>query len=326
MTQVSEQLPTSDIPSPSGRRWGPAVRLGVLVAVLVLIAWYVATHRQDFQAIQHLRWPVLAGAFVLSVFVYVYSAAAIVFTTHVFSVRLGLMEAMLLSLITRFGNILLPFRGGSIVRAVYLNKTHRLSYAHFLAGLSAMLLSTAVISLLCALGGLLYIYAATGKLFFRIIVLLFVALATISVMAFLRPRLQPGGGLRMHIHRLLDGYHDISRHRPSILGLLGVGVLHVLTMAAIYAILLRGMNRPGPWGLLVVIVALGNISTIFQITPGNVGVYEGLLAVLGSLMGLEAADILAASLVWRVLDTVLIVVSGPLSSYFLTGRALSCER
>jgi uncharacterized membrane protein YbhN (UPF0104 family) len=238
------------------------------------------------------------------------------------------MEALLVALLTRFGNLLLPFRGGAIARAVYLNRTHGLTYSHFLAGLSAMLLATLAVSLLFALGGLAWVGAATGKTFAPVIWLLAAALVAVSLTVVLRPRIGPseGPGLRGRLQRMLDGYHLVSRHRPSLLGLLAVSGLHVVTMAGIYSLLLAAMGKPAGWGILIVIVALGNISTVVQLTPGNVGVYEGVLAILGALMGLAVADILAASLAWRALDTALILVAGPVSSHVMTGKAFFRNR
>ncbi|MBL7133269.1 MAG: flippase-like domain-containing protein [Phycisphaerae bacterium] len=303
-------------------------RLGMLVVVLGLLAWYVARNAEDFRAVRDIPWSTLAAALGLDVMIYVYSAAAIVLTVHLFGPGVGSLEALLLALLTRFGNLLLPLRGGAVVRAVYLNRKHGLTYAHFLAGLSAMLLATMAVSLVCAIGGLGYVGWATGKTFPGAIVLLAAALVAIALTVVLHPRIGSGeaGGLRGHIQRLLDGYHLVSRHRPSLLGLLAVSGLHVITMAGLYALLLAAMGKPAPWGLLIVIVALGNISTVLQVTPGNVGVYEGMLAILGSLMGLAPADILAASLAWRVLDTALILVAGPVSSLILTGKAMGPRR
>ena len=300
----------------------------MLAVVLGLIAWYVTSHAEDFRAVGDIPWTALAAAMGLDVMIYVYSAAAIVLTVHLFGPAVGGFEALLLALLTRFGNLLLPLRGGAVIRGVYLKRKHGLSYAHFLAGLSAMLLATMAVSLACALAGLGYVGWATGKTFPGAIALLAGALVAISLTVVLGPRIgsTEAGGLRGHIQRLIDGYHLVSRHRPSLLGLLAVSGLHVITMATIYALLLAAMGKPAPWGLLIVIVALGNISTVLQVTPGNVGVYEGMLAILGSLMGLAGPDILAASLAWRVLDTVLILVAGPVSSFVLTGRAMGPRR
>ncbi len=328
MSQFAQQSGDAETLPPRRRRWVGLARLGMLVVVLGLIAWYVARHIEDFRVVGDIHWTALAAAMALDVLIYVYSAAAVVLTVHLFGPRVRVGEAMLLSLLTRFGNILLPLRGGAVMRAVYLKRAHGLTYAHFLAGLSAMLLAMLAVSLISAIGGLGYVGWATGQTFPSVIVLLSGALVAILLTVVLRPRIGSGesGGLRGHIQRLIDGYQLVSRHRPSLVGLLAVSTMHVLTMAGIYAVLLAAMGKAAPWGFLIVIVALGNISTVVQVTPGNVGVYEGLLAILGSLMGLAVADILAATLAWRVLDTVLILVTGPVSSVILTGKVMGPRR
>ncbi len=348
MVQLPQQAGGNEIPLPR-RKWIAMARLGMLVAVLALIAWYVAAHAEDFRKLGNVSWTSLAAALGLDALTYLYGAAAIVLTVHLFGTRLGTMEAMLLSLLTRLGNLLLPLRGGAVVRAVYLNRTHGLSYADFLAGLSAMLFSTLAGSLLCALGGLAWIAATTGETFPKVTLVLAGALVAVSLTVVLRPRIGSSQGdavdaglaeagtnkarikiildrLRGHIQRLLDSYHLVSRHRPSLLGLLAVSGLQILTMAGIYALLLAAMGKPAGLGMLIVIVALANVSTVVPLTPGNVGVYEGILALLGHLVGLVAPDILAASLAWRALDTALILITGPISSYVLTGKAFYRSR
>jgi len=327
MVQLPQQAGGDETPS-RRRKWTAAARLGMLVAVLALIAWYVAVNAKSFRALGDVTWTSLAAALALDSLIYVYGAGAIVLTVHVFGTRPGAVETLLLSILTRFGNLLLPLRGGAAARAVYLNRTHGLTYSDFLAGMSAMLLATVAVSLLCSLGGLAWIGLATGKTFPRVTWVLAAGLAAASLTAVLRPRIGSGdaGGVRGRIQRLLDGYHLVSRHRPTLLGLLGIGGLQIVTMAWIYAVLLAAMGKPAGLGILIVIVALGNICTVVQLTPGNVGVYEGVLAILGSMMGLAVADILAASLAWRALDTALILAAGPISSYVLTGKALFKNR
>ncbi len=322
MVQLPQQ-PGGDETPPPRRKWIAAARLGILVVVLGLIAWYIWHHAADFRALGNVHWTALAAALGLDTLVYIYSAVAIVLTVHLFGTRLGATEALLLGLLTRFGNLLLPLRGGAVVRGVYLKRTHGLAYADFLAGLSAMLLTTLAASLLCGLGGLAWIGIATGEMFPRVTLVLAGALAAVSLTAILRPRIGPsdGGGMRGHIQRLLDSYHLVSRHRPSLLGLLAISGLQVLTMAGIFAILLAAMGKPAGLGMLVVVVSLANISTVIPLTPGNVGVYEGVLGLLGPLAGVAGPEMLAASLAWRALDTALILIAGPISSYALTGKA-----
>ncbi len=324
MDQVVEQSASGTTP-PAKRRWVGLARLGMLAVVLGLIAWYVARNPDEFRAIGDIHWSALGAAAAMDLLIYVYSAAAIVLTVHLFGPRVRVVEAMLLALLTRFGNLVLVLRGGAVMRAVYLKRTHGLAYGNFLAGLSAMLLAMLAVSFACAIGGLGYVGWATGKTFPGVMAMLAGALLAIALTVVLRPKIgsAESKGIRGHVQRLIDGYHLVSRHKPSLLGLLAVSTLHVVTMATIYAVLLASMGKPAPWGLLIVVVALGNVATVVQVTPGNVGIYEVILTMLGSLMGLPEADILVAAGAWRAVDTVLILLVGPASSFILTGKALA---
>lgn len=93
-------------------------------------------------------------------------------------------------------------------------------------------------------------------------------------------------------------------------------------MASIYGLLLWDMDHPVRWDLLIVVVAIGNVSMVLQMTPGNVGVYEGILAGVASLMGLGVAAVLTAALTWRVLDAVFVLAVGAPTSHVITSRIL----
>lgn len=93
-------------------------------------------------------------------------------------------------------------------------------------------------------------------------------------------------------------------------------------MASIYGLLLWDMDHPVRWDLLIVVVAIGNVSMVLQMTPGNVGVYEGILAGVASLMGLGVAAVLTAALTWRVLDAVSVLAVGAPTSHVITSRIL----
>jgi uncharacterized membrane protein YbhN (UPF0104 family) len=182
-----------------------------------------------------------------------------------------------------------------------------------------MLLATATVSVACALGGVIILHLAAGHAMGRAIVMLAAALAAILPLAILRPKMaEGGGGLRTRLARLLNGWSMLSSNRRVVGVLLLANVLHLMTMAGIFAVLLGGMGRGASWPMLMVIVALGNVSGILQITPGNIGVYEGTVTIVGSLMGIGATDILAATLAWRVLDTLLVLGAG-----LYAGRALT---
>lgn len=316
-------------PSPAPAKAGPShrwLRAVATAAALALTGGYVFVHRGQFAVLRNLTAGPILATVVLDALVYAYGAAVIVWAVRVFGVNVGAREGWLLSAFTRFCNLLMPLRGGVLARAVYLNRVHGLAYEHFLAGLSGMLLATMAVSVAWALGGLIVLHVATGHAVGGAVGVLAAALALILLLAILRPKMaEGGGGLRSRLARLLNGWSMLSGNWRVVGVLLLANVLYLMTMAGIFAVLLAGMGRPASWPMLMVIVALGNISSIFQITPGSIGVYEGTVMIVGSLMGIAATDILAATLAWRVLDTLLVVGTGLYASHALTRRGLAGE-
>jgi uncharacterized protein (TIRG00374 family) len=320
------------LPPPDKGARGRIVRLGIMVVILILLAVYVWRNWADFQKLGQSSlltlsglWA-LAGVVLLDLACYYWNAGMIQIATRPFGVRVRAGEAYMLSVLTRFLNYLTPLRGGAIARALYLNRVHKLSYPNFLAGMAGMLLALPLVSVLVGLAGLGYMYLATGQAVPWLTVVLAVAAVPLVAVAIVRPRLSertsPGWTSRVWnaLARVVNGWDVLCRDRRSLAGLLVVNLLYVLTTAAMYWLILVNMGQPINPGQLMVIVAMGNLSVIVSITPGNVGVYEGTTAIIGSLIGVGGPVIAATTLLWRVLDFLLALVTGPPCSAALTRR------
>jgi uncharacterized membrane protein YbhN (UPF0104 family) len=325
-SSAAPQVPASPITgaltSPGRSRWRPVLSLSLLLIVLAILGWYVAKHWQDFLILRNLGTGALVGVVVLDGLIYVWSAGMIHATVRPFAVRLDRKEGWMLAIITRFGNVLTPMRGGAVARAVYLNKLHGLSYPRFLAGMGGMVVSVVAVSVVGALAGFAYLYAATGQTMWEAAIVLSAAAAAVVLVAAVRPRMsETGSVVRRSLARLLNGWDALCRDRRAVAGLMAMNLMDILTMACIYAVLLADMGRAMPWGALIVIVSLSKITSIFQVTPGNVGVYEAALAIIGALVGRSPTDILAATITWRVLDVLVVLATGPLCSAALARKA-----
>ena len=78
--------------------------------------------------------------------------------------KLGVVEASAISIMTGFHNMVLPFRGGMATRAVYLKARHGYSYTKSLATLSAGYILTLLIASFLGLASLLLTYVSRGLL------------------------------------------------------------------------------------------------------------------------------------------------------------------
>jgi uncharacterized membrane protein YbhN (UPF0104 family) len=129
----------------------------------------------------------------------------------------------------------------------------------------------------------------------------------------------------LRLRRLVNGWSIFAHDLPAVGALLAINILHLMTMSLMLSMLLSAQGHSVPFGLTLLMVALANVSTLFQITPGGVGVYEATVAIVGSMMGLPTTDLLLAMLTWRVLDAILVLVTGLPATHALTCRGLSSQ-
>jgi len=309
-----------------GKRPLTRLRIAIMLAAMGLIAWYVVGHWRDFRVLENIGVLALLCAMAINALAYFWSGWMIRALVRPFGLTIGFHEASLLSLVTRFGNVFMPFRGGAAVRAIYLNRLHGLPYTHFVSGLAGQLVVALFVSAVCSMAGLIWAWAATGTILWSIFIPVACLPVIVGVLAVWHPRLRERGPWLWRVAaKILNGWHDLCRTPRTVLVVLAMSLVHVLTLAVVYGVLLRQIDAGIPWSLLVVIVALGNLTTILMITPGNVGVYEGGMALIGQVVGVSPASILAVTLIWRALDTAFILAAGPLCSLALTRWAAPAE-
>ena len=106
------------------RRW--AISLVLLLTFVGLALWYADGHRAEFAELRLASW-----GWVLVIAACFFSNLALRgffnrYLLTVFSVRLGILECVALTVVTSVANLLLPMRGGAGFRAVYLRRLHQL--------------------------------------------------------------------------------------------------------------------------------------------------------------------------------------------------------
>jgi len=301
------------------------VRLALLAVVFTAIVIYVYLNWEKFS---NVFTSVSATTVTLVFFVdFLYYAVTAIIMMGVllpYSIRLGKMESFEIGMTTRFGNLLIPMRGGAVARAVYLNKRYQFSPGMFVASLSGMLLTSIFTGLLWVGTGLVFIGICDDIWFLKPLLLVTLGIVGLLVLAMIRVRIKMSHNkILAFAGNLAEGWVKFASHKSCLIRLILCYSALIILQCCIYAIILNTSGVSVQWSYIVVLVALGNVSLAFQITPGNAGVYEGLLAGISSLMGLDYQAVLAAGLTWRVIDAVFVFIVGGLTSQQLTRRCSS---
>jgi uncharacterized membrane protein YbhN (UPF0104 family) len=301
-----------------------SVRLAVLAVVLLVIAVYVRGHWQEFSGkVAELRLVTLLWVLLLECAVYGWYALMLRSLMWPYGLDMSLREAAMVGMATRFGNIFLPMRGGAALRAAYLHRRHGLAPTQFLAGLAGAMMAPLSVSGVVCVVGLIWLGQAGGEAVnWAYIVPLATVPVVVGALAVWSPKLQPGSArLRRMLARILGGWRDLCRHARAMRALLAASVMHLLTLSGIFTVLFTASGIDLSYGRVVLIAAMGNASNIFMITPGNVGVYEAVIALGARAVGVPAEDVtqlVFTVLIWRVLDMAFVVATGGASTVALS--------
>lgn len=239
-------------------------------------------------------------------------------------VKLSKSEILGLSALTRFANNISPSYMGTAIRALYLKKTYGVSYAKFASSFAFGNIIQVVVAGVIAVLILFSVAEFTNEQDIRMILLLSVLLLVIflimPVSGLSRYLMDRSGKTKKRKAKILErlsamvSEYGKLRSRPILFVRMIIWTLVALlsTAASIYFIYLSLGESVSP--LLVLFIAiLGGLSILISITPGNIGISEGMLVLGAQLMGVPIPVTLAMAIVRRLF---MYLVTFVLASYF----------
>ena len=299
--------------------------VGILILTLGLLFLFVSNNWSDFRSIRLSNPLMLLPAAILTVF-NIYTTGMLLETAIIpHGIHLRQQVVLGLSSITRFSNSISPGYLGATIRGIYFKKEHGLAFARFSSSFIASNLVQLVISgaivAIAAFSILGFDADLQSNKSFLMLIIGGVAVLTALVWAPTTFILKTIARVqKSHKHKLLErladavtGYKLIQSDKKLLIKLFGWASITLLCSAAILFFLYQAIGLSIAIDDLLFISALGGWGVIFSITPGNIGVREGLMAFGAKLAGVPVAETLAVSVVLRLL---VVTVSALLSVYF----------
>src|SRR3989344_4721531 len=138
------------------------ISLLILIIILFFFALYIKNHLSDFKQLTIVNQIYLLPLFILSFIPSINNGLVIKYLLEPFKIKMNFKEWFGLSVVTSFYNMITPFRGGAISRAVYLKNKYNFSYTNFLATLSGIYVINFLIATFLGLLSLVYLYYTRG--------------------------------------------------------------------------------------------------------------------------------------------------------------------
>jgi uncharacterized protein (TIRG00374 family) len=235
-----------------------------------------------------------------------------------FNIKLKLFEAFGLSTITNFYNLITPFRGGAGVRAIYLKKKHDFPYVHFLATLSAIYVIIFLVGSLAGLLSMLLIwlnYGIFNKLVFLVFLAFFLFLLPIIIFS---PRLPESKNKWFNrFIKVINGWHLIKKNRGTIIKIIMISILQLIFNSLIVKLSYSVFNIDISLIKAMFLSTITLLSALIAITPGNLGIGDAINVFSAQIIGVGLTGAIAATILRRIINLVVIFILGPIFSYIL---------
>jgi uncharacterized membrane protein YbhN (UPF0104 family) len=296
--------------------------LALLVAFLGWVGWYVSENAAAFAPVLEVTWAdagVLALAFLA---IMVGNGLFIAVVSQAFRIRLAGAEWLSLSFASSFANYFLPFRGGTGIRALYMNQVHRFPIAEFVSTLSVMYLMHVVINGLLALAGMGVIARNGGPL--NLSLMSFFAVIAAAGMAAMLIRFEIRQDFKRfplaQVARLINAWQAVRADRGLVLKLWLL--MLAMTLATVWQCraAFDALSITLPWEGVIVYAAAKNLATLIGLTPGSMGVVEVISIYLGNVLGYSTADALSVQALIRAVAIASLLLAGPFALLYLRRR------
>jgi uncharacterized membrane protein YbhN (UPF0104 family) len=240
-------------------------------------------------------------------------------------VFLTLNEGIGLAAVNTLANQL-PFAGGLIAKGIYLKQRHELAYTRFLTATLALYVCFVAANGTIGIIVLLY-WALVDQATVPALLLLGFASMTISVLLLWLPidiRFV-SGKWGQRLAQLMDGWQVLSQNWPMVGRLIGLQVLVTLLFAGRFWIAFHALSQDVTLAQCVLFSAANVLTTLVTITPGGLGVREGIVAGVASLLGFEASVSVVAVGIDRLVATLVIIALGTVYTYVLSKKVASAQ-
>lgn len=318
---------------------GRLKNISIIITVLALLAfaWYFVNNLQDFAILLQVPLWTLAGValgFLISIVVNGYFVKYIL-AAHGKSLLTS--DAINASLISAVGNFFFPVGVGSAAQAKYLKQQQGFSYTNFIASLSGNYIIVFVVNGVLGLLSLLFLYKHHQQPAYWILLVIFVAMllpnlyfALKGLPEFFKKIDRNDVSLRARISKLissvLGGWNFIVKTDGLVVKLTALvfGSFVASMIIGYFSILAVGVNI-GFWPL-VLYSALGAVTLVLNVTPGSIGIREGVFLFAMAIIGLNVTQVLAVALVERgVRFFVLLAGLAMFGKYFKQSKGKKAE-
>lgn len=299
----------------------------VLVLFVFLVGWYVFDNWEEFNKIT-IEHPILLIPAVLFLTLNIYAAGIVIdLAMEPHGIKLTKSEAFGLANITRFSNQFSPTYVGATLRAAYMKRVHHISFTKFS---SSFLVSNLLQLMVSGVVGVVILFTILpsfdsayilGVLCMVILIFLLILYTPLSpIIRFLQGKEYLYGNdsyrskLYSRFNDFLVSYIAVKRYPGLLLRTIFYILLITISLGIVYFSLYRLLGYNIEFSSSLLISSLTSWSVLVSLTPGNIGVREGLMVLIAQIVGAPLTITLLVAFLLRIIT---LIISGVFAVYYM---------
>ena len=289
------------------------LKIFITVGILLYFVWYFYKNQEDFLLVLSTDRKYILALFFLNSLSFLLNGIFIKVILERFKKTITVGESFYISVISSLGNYFLPMRGGAVIRSVYLKKKFDFSYSHFVSTLYGNYIIVFLVNAFVALLSLIVIQLNTEVISYPLYIFfgaLFVGMLILSTFEIPIYRIKDTklvfvNKIKKIITDILNGWNIIISDRKLLLSLILLTFGNFIFMTIIFWIEFLALNIETTLVSVILYNCISGVSLLVSLTPGSLGIREGLFIITSDILGISNSEVLQLAL----LDRSVIVIS-----------------
>lgn len=288
-------------------------------AILIGLSYYLYFNSHLItETVNALTLPTITIILLLKVVMIAINGEILIITLRCFKTDIARYKSYYITLLSTIGNFLTPFKGGAGVRAIYLKKNYSISYTHFLSILASYYILVFFISSLTGLAGMLLLEFKDSNVYLILIVFFLTVLITSVILLFtnIHKILQQKktyssrvlNKIFEYIEKIVIGWEYITKDKRILKSLLFFTLITYIFMLFTTFTEFKALGTEVTLGSMLIYTSLANFSLLVSITPGSLGIREGIFIFFSEILNISNDMIIKTAVIDRS-TTLLVIIS-----------------
>lgn len=259
------------------------------LSIIVVFANYLWDNRIDFFALLNVSWFYFAILGFGVLFTWVLNSLQVYYLLHVVGINIGFGENFLLFIATAMGNHV-PMRLGTMLRLHYLKTVYNLQYAKAGSVIGVRMIILLFVSGILGVIGIFGHWYENGIIISYQLLMIYMGMIFLSIIVYLKPpkKYNKRDNLIFRIWNDFTEGFEVLHGKPKILlYVMVLTILQLLTMSARLYLSFVTIGFYPSLFILFLLAPVGVIMVFIAITPGGIGLREGLIGIISRSAGYD---------------------------------------